>query len=103
MEHLNLLAAVGGNYVRCTMSSRDEGDVWPFERDDRTGLYDLEKPGVEYWARFRRFLDLTAERDIILQIELWDRFDFARDAVAEQPLQPRQQRQLHGRCVGAQT
>ena len=88
VEHLNLLAAVGGNYVRCTMSSRDEGDVWPFERDDRTGLYDLEKPGVEYWARFRRFLDLTAERDIIPQIELWDRFDFARDPWLSNPYNP---------------
>ena len=31
--HLDLLKSVGGNYVRCTMSSRDEGDVWPFEKD----------------------------------------------------------------------
>ena len=43
--HLDLLHTVGGNYVRCTMSSRDEGDVWPFERDAVTGLYDLEQPG----------------------------------------------------------
>ena len=28
-EHLDLLHAVGGNYIRCTMSSRDPGDVWP--------------------------------------------------------------------------
>jgi hypothetical protein len=87
--HLDLLASVGGNYVRCTMSSRDPGDVWPFERDAATGKYDLEKPGVEYWARFERFLKLTNERGIILQIELWDRFDFAREPWQDNPYNPR--------------
>ncbi len=86
---LNLLEAIGGNYVRCTMSSRDEGDVWPFARNPETGLYDLTKPGEAYWARFERFLELTAERDIILQIELWDRFDFAREPWQHNPYNPR--------------
>lgn len=31
-KHLDLLASVGGNYVRNTMSSRDPGNVWPFAR-----------------------------------------------------------------------
>ncbi len=86
--HLNLLEAVGGNYVRCTMSSRDEGDVWPFACDSETGLYDLTKPGAAYWTRFERFLDLTADRDIIVQIELWDRFDFAREPWQHNPYNP---------------
>ena len=88
-EHLDLLRSVGGNYVRCTMSSRDEGDVWPFERDEATGLYDLSKPGQEYWRRFKRFLELTAERDIIAQFEMWDRFDFARQPWQHNPYNPR--------------
>ena len=87
--HLDLLASVGGNYVRCTMSSRDEGDVWPFERDETTGLYDLDRPGSEYWERFVRFLALTEARGIVLQIELWDRFDFARDPWQENPYNPK--------------
>ncbi len=87
--HLDLLKSVGGNYVRCTMSSRDEGDVWPFERDPQTGLYDLEKPGEAYWARFKRFLDLTEARDIIAQFELWDRFDFARAPWQGNPYNPK--------------
>ena len=87
--HLDLLASVGGNYVRCTMSSRDEGDVWPFERDPDTGLYDLNRPGSEYWERFARFLALTAAREIVLQIELWDRFDFAREPWQDNPYNPK--------------
>lgn len=76
--HLDLLAACGGNYVRCTMSSRDEGDVWPFART-ASGPYDLEQLSPHYWEKFATFLRLTADRAIIVQIEVWDRFDFARD------------------------
>ena len=86
---LDLLQSVGGNYVRCTMSSRDQGDAWPFERNPQTGLYDLAQPGQDYWTRFERFLQLCAERDIILQIELWDRFDFAREPWQDNPYNPK--------------
>jgi hypothetical protein len=88
-EHLDLLHAVGGNYVRCTMSSRDPGDVWPFAQDQQSGLYDLEQPGTAYWQRFDRFIELCAQRDIILQIELWDRFDFARAPWQNNPYNPK--------------
>jgi hypothetical protein len=71
------------------MSSRDEGDAWPFERAPETGLYDLEQPGQDYWTRFEHFLNLCAERDIILQIEVWDRFDFARGPWQDNPYNPK--------------
>ena len=87
-QHLDLLASVGGNYIRCTMSSRDEGDVWPFEHDPATGLYDLDRPGTRYWSRFEQALALTSKRDIILQIELWDRFDFTREPWLKNPYNP---------------
>jgi hypothetical protein len=51
--HLDLLASVGGNYVRNTMSSRDRADdrsdrynddnLYAFHRDEATGLYDLDR------------------------------------------------------------
>lgn len=87
--HLDLLASVGGNYVRCTMSCRDEGDVWWFEKDDETGLYDLNQPGKEHWARFEKFMKLTSERGIVAQFEMWDRFDFARDNWEVNPYNPK--------------
>jgi hypothetical protein len=88
-EHLDALSAAGGNYVRCTLSSRDEGDVWPFAKDPDTGLYDLERFGEEYWRRLERFLELTAGRGIVAQIELWDRFDFAREPWQHNPYNPK--------------
>ncbi len=72
--HLDLLQSVGGNYVRCTMSSRDEGDVWPFAYGD--GAYDLDQWNEEYWRRFANLLRWTYERDIIVQVEMWATFDF---------------------------
>lgn len=88
-EHLDLLAAVGGNYVRCTMSCRDEGDLWWHEKDPATGRYDLNQPGMAHWDKFAHFLQLADARDIIVQIEVWDRFDFARDPWQLNPYNPK--------------
>lgn len=88
-EHLDLLKASGGNYIRCTMSSRDKGDVWPFFPDPKTGKYDLNRWNPEYWRRFGELLRLTAERGIVVQIELWDRFDLSQDPWQQNPFNPR--------------
>ena len=85
--HLDLLKSRGGNYVRNTMSSRDEGNLWPFARN-AGGQYDLSRPGGEYWKRFEALLRLARERDVIVQIEVWDRFDFAREPWKDNPYNP---------------
>ena len=76
-EHLNLLASVGGNYIRNTMSDRkDKGfEVYPFKRLSN-GKYDLNQWNDEYWKRFQNLLRWTGQHDIIVQIEVWDRFDY---------------------------
>ncbi|TWU62713.1 DUF6298 domain-containing protein [Crateriforma conspicua] len=75
---LDRIQAAGGNVVRNTMSDRpDRGtEVYPFLRLDN-GKYDLSRWNPEYWERFERFLRWTAQRDIFVQIEIWDRFDYA--------------------------
>jgi hypothetical protein len=86
-EHLDLLQRVGGNYIRNTMSSRDSGNLWPFlMRKD--GVYDLDQWNDAYWKAFKSLLDLTDERDIIIQIEVWDRFDFSRNPWKANPFNP---------------
>jgi hypothetical protein len=74
---LDTLMNSGGNYIRNTMSSRNPGNIWPF-RQLENGLYDLEQWNEEYWARFEQLLVLCSERDIIVQIELWDPHDYFR-------------------------
>ena len=75
-EQLHLLAGGGGNQIRNTMSDRDEGNVYPYRRLD-DGRYDLDQWNEEYWRRFAEMLRLTHERDIFVQIEVWDRFDLS--------------------------
>jgi hypothetical protein len=87
-HHLDLLAACGGNYVRNTMSSREPGHVWPFARALDGVRYDLERSGDEYWRRFRELLRLAHERRVIVQIELWDRFDHYREPWLASPFNP---------------
>jgi hypothetical protein len=76
-EHLDALKSVGGNYIRNTMSDRPDHDfeVYPFKKL-ADGKYDLNQWNDEYWTRFENMLKWTAERDIIVQIEVWDRFDY---------------------------
>ncbi len=77
-EHLDKLLLVGGNYVRNTMSHRNAGNVFAFVRDEQ-GLFDLNRFNDEYWWRFENFLDLCYQRDIIVQIEIWDPWDHYED------------------------
>ncbi|NND05491.1 MAG: hypothetical protein HKN87_03845 [Saprospiraceae bacterium] len=88
-QHLDTLVACSGNYVRCTMSSRDSGNSWPFFWDAKTGKYDLNKWDQIYWKRFADFLRWTAERDIVVQIEIWATFDFYRDNWDANPFNPK--------------
>ena len=76
-EHLELLASVGGNYIRNTMSDRKKKgfEIYPFKKLPN-GKYDLNRWNEEYWNRFQNLLKWTGERDIIVQIEVWDRFDY---------------------------
>jgi hypothetical protein len=74
-KHLDTLKACGGNYIRNTMSSRNPGNPWAFKKLD-SGLYDLNQWDREYWQRFKTLLRLCKERDIIVQIEIWDPWDY---------------------------
>jgi len=90
LEHqLDNLASVGGNYVRNTMSSRDSGNVWAFFQDLESGLYDLNKWNPEYWNRFQNLLELSSEREIVVQVEVWATFDYYRDNWEINPFNPK--------------
>jgi len=89
-EHLDEMKAVGANYIRNTMSDRrDKGfEVYPF-RQLPDGTFDLRQWNGEYWTRFETMLRQTAERDILVQIEVWDRFDYSRAHWETHPYNPK--------------
>ncbi len=77
IEQLDRIAAAGGNLIRNTMSDRkDKGfELYPFKQIQE-GHYDLDQWNDAYWKRFDTMLRETAKRSIIVQIEIWDRFDY---------------------------
>ena len=86
-EQLDKLAEAGGNYVRCTMSWRDEGNVMQFKK--KGDRYDLNEWNPEFWNRFERFLQETAKRNIIVQIEVWATFDYYQSRWDRNPFNPK--------------
>jgi hypothetical protein len=85
---LALLTDAGGNYVRNTMSSRDEGNPWAFAKNN-DGKYDLEKFDTQYWSKFEELLNRAQASGVIVQIEIWDRFDYTRWVWDINPFNPR--------------
>ncbi|MFO7826062.1 MAG: hypothetical protein R6V72_19155 [Cyclobacterium sp.] len=86
-SHLDSLQAIGGNYIRNTMSDRDPGDLRAFATNE-AGKYDLNLWNEAYWQQFDSMLHWTAQRDIIVQIEIWDRFDHSRQEWLSDPYHP---------------
>jgi len=96
LEQFDLLQSLGGNYVRCTMSSRDEGNIWSFAKEE-DGKYNLRKYNQKYWKRFADFLSAADERGIIVQIEVWATFDFYREPWLSNPFNPNNNSTLNKR------
>jgi hypothetical protein len=76
-DHLDKLVECGGNYVRNTMSHRNEGNIFAYTSKD--GKYNLDQWNDEYWQRFENLLRLCYERDIIVQVEIFDPWDLMMD------------------------
>ena len=88
--HLDALQAVGVNYIRNTMSDRHDHDFELYPYDQRAdGKYDLDQWNPEYWRRFATLLRETHKRRIVVQIEIWDRFDYSRQHWPPHPYRPR--------------
>ena len=89
IPQLDSMVMVGANYVRNTMSDRHDKnfEVYPYQQLDN-GKYDLNKWNNTYWDRFENFLDVTEKRNIIVQIEVWDRFDYSRNHWSSNPYNP---------------
>jgi hypothetical protein len=86
--HLDEIQAVGANYVRNTMSQREGKELKPHKLLP-DGKFDIDQWNQEYWKRFQNMLKWTAEREIIVQIEVWDRFDYATEHWEISPWNPK--------------
>lgn len=86
-EHLDEIAEAGANYVRNTMSQRESLDLKAHKRL-ADGKFDMDQWNAEYWKRFADCLRWCQQRDIVMQIEVWDRFDFSQEQWQNSPWRP---------------
>lgn len=79
IRELDKLKASGGNYMRMTMVSvydktRVQG-MYPFvKRSD--GKFDLNQFNPAFWNYVRVLFEETQKREMIVQVELWDQWEF---------------------------
>lgn len=85
-QNLDTLAKLGGNYIRGTLSWRDEGNVPPYT--ERDGKYDLETFNSEFWHRLEACVREAEARSVIVQIEIWATFDYYRENWLTNPFNP---------------
>lgn len=85
--HLDELAAAGVNHLRVSLSMGTRnvhgGDDRPLPHDQPflqlpSGRYDLDQWDPVYWQRLDRLLRLSAARGMIVELEIWNRFDYWR-------------------------
>ena len=65
--------------VRNGMSHRDDGNEFPYVRTSGSapfGTYDLNQFNPVYWDNFDDFLKLCYDREILVQIEIWETWDY---------------------------
>ena len=69
------------------MSQREGAELKPHKRLD-DGKFDLDRWNEDYWERFANCLAWCEDRAIVIQIEVWDRFDYSRDLWQGSPWRP---------------
>jgi hypothetical protein len=74
---LDELSGAGGNLIRCVLDPGVGAGVQGFDFCAKSGeLYNLDHMTGSYWTRLDFFLRETQQRAIVIQIEIWDRFDW---------------------------
>lgn len=101
IRHLDSMKQIDANYVRNTMSDRRDKDfeIYPYKQLE-TGKYDLNQWNEIYWDRFDFFLQETHKRKIIVQIEVWDRFDYSQKFWEPHPYNPKNNVNYSGETSG---
>ncbi len=83
------LVAAGGNYLRCVLDPGMAAGIQGFDFCANTGTqYDLNTMTGPFWTRLEMFIAEANNRNVIVQIELWDRFDLIDGSWGSWPVSP---------------
>lgn len=73
--HLDDLVTSGGNYIRNIMAWSRTEDVLPYLQNE-IRLFDLNQQNPEFFNRLENLLRMAYYRDIIVQIEIWESWNY---------------------------
>ncbi len=88
-EAIEQLHAAGGNCLRCVLDPGMAAGIQGFDFCARSGSkYDLSEMTGPFWMRLETFIAEAGKRDIVVQIEVWDRFDWIDGSWGSWPVSP---------------
>lgn len=89
ISQIQEMVNAGGNTIRCVLDpgSAAYAGIEAFERDN-DGQYDLTLPAGPYWDRLTAFVAAAENRDVVVEVEIWDRFDWYGDNWFSSPFNP---------------
>jgi hypothetical protein len=83
------LVAAGGNYLRCVLDSGMAAGIQGFDFCAKSGSrYNLNIMTGPFWKRLEMFIAEAKNRNIMIQIEVWDRFDLIDGSWGSWPVSP---------------
>jgi hypothetical protein len=83
------LVAAGGNYLRCVLDPGMAAGIQGFGFCAKSGTrYDLNTMTGPFWTRIEMFIAEAKNRNVIVQIEVWDRFDLIDGSWGSWPVSP---------------
>jgi hypothetical protein len=83
------LVAAGGNCLRCVLDPGMAAGIQGFAFCGKSGIrYDLNNMTGSFWTRLETFIAEAKKRNIIVQIEVWDRFDLIDGSWGSWPVSP---------------
>ncbi|MHC4518243.1 MAG: hypothetical protein ACYTAS_06630, partial [Planctomycetota bacterium] len=86
---MDALAAAGGNGLRCVLDPGMAAGIQGFGFCAGSGTqYDLNTMTGPFWKRLGMFVAEAEKRDVIVQIEVWDRFDWIDGSWGAWPVSP---------------
>ncbi|MCF6268968.1 MAG: hypothetical protein L3J41_04600 [Melioribacteraceae bacterium] len=88
-DAISELANVGGNLLRCVLNPGMAAGIQGFNFCDTSGSkYDLSNMTGPFWTRLDMFIAEAETKGIIVQLEIWDRFDLIDGSWQAWPVSP---------------
>lgn len=88
-DAMDELVSAGGNYLRCVLNPGMASGIQGFHFCDQSGTqYDLNTMTGPFWTRLETFISEASSRKIVVQIEVWDRFDLIDESWESWPVSP---------------